>query len=167
MLDSLDTKILATQIHGPPQTLAPRSDLGNRDAFVSATAIKIDHFEKAIARLERDMDVTRVLIADLTELVEQNHRLNTFENSEKRMKEARLDEALRCWKDLKSRVDRMDGGVTPSRDPLRTFESVNKRIAGLARDTQQQAQGLTQAYRLTILTAFALIAVVVTLTLGL
>lgn len=126
------------QIFSPPVFMSPR------DTFVASTAVKLEHLQTAIARLEREADEARALISSLAETVEQNHRFYTFQQNEKRLKELRVDELLRCVKDVKSRLDRIEGADLPAVDfSNTTFEAVHHRIGEIARKQARIEAALT------------------------
>ncbi len=126
----------------PPVFMSPR------DTFVASTAVKLEHLQSAIARLERGADEARMLISNLAETVEQNHRFYTFQQNEKRLKELRVDELLRCVKDVKARLDRIEGADLPAVDFSKTtFDAVNHRIGEIARKQARIEDALMIARR--------------------
>lgn len=117
------------------QTYPQAAFFSSRDSYVASTAVKIENLQTVVARLEREAEEMRGLLADLAETVEQNHRFYTFQQNEKRLKELRIDDLLRCCRDIKTRVDRIEGTDRPVVDfGQTTFEAVNKRISELARN---------------------------------
>lgn len=115
------------------QSYPPAAQLSARDNFVASTAVKLEQLQAVVARVERDTEETRTLIRELAESVEQNHRFYTFQQNEKRTKELRLDDLLRCCKEIKQRLDRIEGTDRPVVNfSETTFEAVNKRITELA-----------------------------------
>lgn len=104
--------------------------LGSRDPFVADTAIKMHHLQAMLDRLEREAEATRSMLMELRETVEQNHRFQTFQQSERRAKETRLDEALRCWKALKARLDPGEGPEIAGGKPVGSvLDTVQRRLA--------------------------------------
>lgn len=133
-------------------TFAPPVFMSPRDTFVASTAVKLEHLQAVIARLEREADEARALISNLAETVEQNHRFYTFQQNEKRLKELRVDELLRCVKDVKARVDRIEGADLPVVDFSKTtFEAVNHRIGEIARKQARVEDALLGARRYAII----------------
>lgn len=119
-------------------TAMPR---GGRDGFIAETAIRIDRLEAAAARLERDMEHARAGLLALLESAEQTKRLHTFEESLRNSREYKIDEFVRTSRDLKSRLDRLEGErSTFGALSYCTFEAVNKRLQELGRlETQTLA----------------------------
>ncbi len=117
------------------QTYPSTALLTARDTFVASTAVKLEHLQAIVVRLEREAEETKALVSDLAETVEQNHRFYTFQQNEKRMKELRVDELLRCCKEIKARIDRIEGRDQPVVNFRETtFEAVNKRLSELAQN---------------------------------
>lgn len=115
------------------ETYPQAAFFSSRDSYVASTAVKLEQLQTVVARLEREAEEMRGLIADLAETVEQNHRFYAFQQNEKRMKELRIDDLLRTCRDIKTRIDRIEGTDRPVADfGQTTFEAVNKRIGELA-----------------------------------
>ena len=129
----------------------PAAQLAARDNFVAATAVKLEQLQAIVARVEREVDETRALYSELSEKAEQNHRFYAFQQNEKRMKELRLDELLRSCKEIKQRLDRIEGTDRPVVNfSETTFESVNKRITELA-EKQNRIERAAHAVRMNAL----------------
>lgn len=149
MLDVTEPQPSPEKPFVPPEPLAPR------DAFVAATAIHIEHLEETIRhlqeyiqRLEKDGEATRTLLSDLAETVEQNRRFQLFQYNEKRIKELRIGQILRSWKEIKERLDRIEGPERPL-GVLReaTFAAVNECLTELARNQQRLEKSALDARR--------------------
>ena len=112
-------------------TTLPR---GGRDGFIADTAVRLDRLEAAAARLERDNENARSALVALLDSAEQAKRLRTFEDSLRNSREYKLDEILRATRDLKDRLDRLEGKRSDFEAlPHTSFEAVNNRLQELGR----------------------------------
>lgn len=107
---------------------------GGRDGFIASTAIRLDRLESDAARLHHDMEHARSALLALLESAEQTKRLQTFEESLRNAREYKIDEVLRTTRDLKGRLDRLEGErSTFAGLQYNSFETVNKRLQELGR----------------------------------
>ena len=113
-----------------------------RDNFIAETAIKIDQLQASDRLLTRDFGELAVKVADLQEAVALEDRWYGFHQSEKRSREAKLDEVARCCRDLKARLDRMEARSGGDLQQLRGGEPQARRDRAFDKRARQ-TQGWT------------------------
>jgi hypothetical protein len=105
---------------------------GGRDGFIADTAIRLDRLETAVERLQRDGELMRNALDALVDHAEQTKRLRAFEESLRNSREYKIEEMVRTSRDLKSRLDRMEGDKSSfAALPLTTWDAVNRRLQEL------------------------------------
>jgi hypothetical protein len=103
-----------------------------RDGFVAETAIKMDRLQAKIDRLEHQGELVRHHMAELLDSAQQTNRFQAFEESLRNSREYKIDEMLRAVKDLKARLDLIEGTRTISNHlTYKTFESVDRKLLEL------------------------------------
>ena len=118
----------------PIETLGHVTSLprGGRDGFIADTAVRLDRLEAALAVIQRDAELTRGAVEALMDSAEQARRLRTFEESLRNSREYKIDEIIRSSRDLKARVDRVEGDKAKfATMEHNTWESVNNRLREL------------------------------------
>jgi hypothetical protein len=71
-------------------------------------------------------------MAELMDNAHQASRLQTFEESLRNSREYKIDDLLRCVKDVKGRLDQIEGGrATFNGLTYRSFESIDKKLGEL------------------------------------
>jgi len=116
---------------------APRLEAGPavpliaRDSFVAETATKIDQLQASMRLLARDMDRLSSKVAELEHGANQDQRWYAFQQSEKRIREAKLDEMLRHFRELKARLDKMEARHDGNYHAYNSFEGVSRKLAEL------------------------------------
>lgn len=138
-------------------TALPR---GGRDGFIAETAIRLDRLETSTARLQQDMDNARAALVALLESAEQTKRLRQFEESLRNSREYKIDEMVRTSRDLKGRLDRIEGErATFAALHYNSFETVSRRLQKLGRLEEAVAQSKAEVRRASgMLYATALVA---------
>jgi hypothetical protein len=111
-----------------------------RDNFIAETAIKIDQLQASDRLLTRDFGELAVKVADLQEAVALEDRWYGFHQSEKRSREAKLDEVARCCRDLKARLDRMEARSGGDYHSYNSFEAVSRKLGEIERSTNERAR---------------------------
>jgi Mg2+ and Co2+ transporter CorA len=109
----------------------PSVPLIARDAFVVETATKIDQLQATIRLLARDVDALASKVSELEHGANQDQRWFAFQQGEKRIREAKLDEMLRRFRNLKARLDKMDARSNGDYHAYNSFEAVSRKIAEL------------------------------------
>jgi hypothetical protein len=87
---------------------APPISTSERDGFVAETAVKLDQIQASQRLLAREVSELASRLVAVQEVAGQDHRLYTFQQSEYRVKEAKLEDVARLCRDLKARLDRIE-----------------------------------------------------------
>ena len=110
---------------------APAVQLVSRDSFVAETAAKIEQMQATIRLLTRDVGELTRKVSDLHDTASQDHRWHAFQESERRARETKLEETLRCCRDLKARLDRIEPRAGGDYHAYNSFEAVSRKLAEL------------------------------------
>jgi hypothetical protein len=110
---------------------APSVPLIARDAFVADMAIKLDQLQIEIKGLARDFEVAKKTIAEIKEDTDRNYRFSAFQDGEHRARGQKIDDILRRFKDLKGRVDAIDGKRKGDFQSFESLDSLSKRVTEL------------------------------------
>lgn len=100
-----------------------------RDSYVAETASKIEQLQATMRLMSRDLAQLAAKVADLQQAAEQDQRWQSFQMSEKRSKETKLDELLRGCRDLKGRLDRIEARSSGDFHAYNSFEAVSRKLA--------------------------------------
>jgi hypothetical protein len=111
--------------------VGPSVPLIARDAFVAETAVKIDQLQATIRLLARDVDALAGKVGELEHGANQEQRWYAFQQSEKRAREAKLDEMQRRFREIKARLDRIDARSDGNYHAYNSFEAVSRKLAEL------------------------------------
>ena len=111
--------------------VAPSVPLIARDSFVAETAGKIEQLQATLRLMSRDLSQVAGKVAHLESSSEQEQRWQTFQTSEKRSKEMKLDELVRGYRDLKARLDRIEARTGGDFHAYNSFETVSRKLAEL------------------------------------
>jgi hypothetical protein len=111
--------------------VAPSVPLIARDSYVAETASKIEQLQATIRLMSRDLGAVATKVADLQSTAEQEQRWQTFQKSERRSKEIKLEELLRGCRDLKARLDRIEARSSGDFHAYNSFEAVSRKLAEL------------------------------------
>jgi hypothetical protein len=132
-----------------------------RDGFVAETAVQFDRVQASIARLERELEKSRQLIAEMAEEAGRTRRFQSFEDTLKNSRDYKLGDLQRGLRDLKVRLDAIEGerstfaGLT-----YKSFEAIDKKLTELNAMQGLVARAETSVRRSTMLfIAVAAIAV--------
>lgn len=104
-----------------------------RDGFVAETAVQFDRVQASIARLERELEKSRQMIAQIAEEAGQARRFQSFEETLKNSRDNKLDDLKRGLRDLKARLDAIEGerstfaGLT-----YKSFELIDRKLTELS-----------------------------------
>ncbi len=110
---------------GPAVPLIPR------DNFVAETATRIEQLQATMRLIASDVDELARKVGELELDAKQDKRWFAFQQSEKRVREAKLDEMLRRFRDLKARLDKMDARSNGNYHAYNSFEAVSRKLAEL------------------------------------
>ena len=109
--------------------IAPSVPLIARDSFVAETASKIEQLQATLRLMSRDLGQLATKVGDLQEASAQEHRWHTYQQSEKRSKQAQLEELLRGCRDLKARLDKIEQRSGGDYHAYNSFEAVSRKLA--------------------------------------
>jgi hypothetical protein len=104
-----------------------------RDGFVAETAIQFDRVNGSIARLERELEKSRQIIAEMAEESNRARRFQSFEETLKNSRDYKITDLQRGLNNVKSRLDAIEGdksafiGLT-----YKSFGSVDRKLAELS-----------------------------------
>jgi hypothetical protein len=103
-----------------------------RDGFVAETAVQFDRVNGQIARLERELEKSRQVIAEMAEEANRTRRFETFEETLKNSRDYKITDLQRCLKDVKVRLEAIEGdrgtfvGLT-----YKSFAPIDRKLAEL------------------------------------
>jgi hypothetical protein len=123
-----------------------------RDGFVAETAVHFDRVQASITRLERELEKSRQLIAEMAEEAGRTRRFQSFEDTLKNSREYKLGDLQRGLRDLKVRLDAIEGerstfaGLT-----YKSFEAIDKKLTELNAMQGLVARAETSVRRSTML----------------
>ncbi len=122
--------------------IAPSVPLIARDSFVAETASKVEQLQATLRLVSRDMGQLAGKVAELQQAAEQDQRWQAFQQNDKRCKEAKLDELLRGCRDLKARLDRIEGRSGGDFHAYNSFEAVSRKLGEFEgfRETAQRIE---------------------------
>ncbi len=110
---------------------APSVALVARDSFVAEIATKIEQMQATIRLLALDVGGLAGKVTDLQGIADQDHRWHAFQESERRAREGKYDEIVRCCRDLKARLDRIEPRSGGNYHAYNSFEAVSRKLAEL------------------------------------
>lgn len=103
------------------------------EGFIAETAIKLDRLQAMVSSLEVDTRDSKRVLSDLTDTADRARRMQAFEESLRNAREYKIDEMLRCCRDMKARLDHIEGKrATYMALPHNTFEQINSKLAELS-----------------------------------
>ena len=114
-----------------------------REGFVAETAVKLDHMQAKVERLDRESQLIKNVLVELQDNVRQADRLKAFEESLRNGREYKIDELMRSVKDAKSRLDEIEGQRAAFLNlTFRTIPAIDNRLAELGKLEMTLAQSL-------------------------
>lgn len=125
---------------------APSVPLIARDSYVAETANKIEQLQATLRLMSRDLGDMASKVADLQAFADQERRLQTFQKGDRRWKDARQDELVRGYRDLKARLDRIEARSSGDFHAYNSFESVSRKLAELE-TFRDEAKGLERTLK--------------------
>jgi hypothetical protein len=111
--------------------VGPSIPIVARDSFIAETATRIEQLQATLRLLSQDVDELIGKVGELEHGANQDKRWFAFQQSEKRIREAKLDEMLRRFRELKSRLDRMEARTDGNYHAYNSFEAVSRKLAEL------------------------------------
>ena len=143
-------------------TASPSAKSGKwvgRDGFVAEAAVQFDRINGTMARLERELEKSRQAIAEMAEEANRTRRFQAFEETLKNSRDYKITELQRCCKDIKSRLDTIEGDKTTFLGlPFKSFEPINRKLAELG-TLQMQVERAENAARRNEVLFFGALAV--------
>jgi DNA repair exonuclease SbcCD ATPase subunit len=105
----------------------------SREGFVAETAIRLDRLQASVQRLEREAAGVKGALDELAEASDQIKRFRAFEETMRNAREYKIDELMRCTRELKSRVAQIEGDRTKL-PALRynSIERIDRKLSDLA-----------------------------------
>jgi predicted nucleic acid-binding Zn-ribbon protein len=104
-----------------------------RDGFVAETAVQFDRVNASIARLEREAEKARQVIAEMTEEANRMRRFQAFEETVKNSRDYKITDLQRGVRDLKSRLDAIEGEKSTFVGlSYKSFDAIDKKLAELS-----------------------------------
>lgn len=142
---------------------APAVPLIARDSYVAETATKIDQMQAAMRLIARDVADLSAKMAALQTVTDQEQRRYSFQQGEKRTREGKLEELLRGCRDLKARLDRIEGRGDGNYHAYNSLEAVSRKLAELEhfKDEAQRVERSVTLRAWMFCGALALAAVIV------
>lgn len=102
------------------------------DGFIAETAIKLDRLQAIVTSLDHETRESKKALSELTDVADRARRTQAFEESLRNAREYKIDEMVRACRDLKSRLDHIEGNRADFMSlPHNTFESLNAKLAEL------------------------------------
>lgn len=102
------------------------------DGFIAETAIKLDRLQAIVASLDHETRESKKALSELSDVADRGRRLQAFEESLRNARDYKIDEMVRCCRDLKSRLDHIEGNRAKYTGlPYNTIDSINAKLAEL------------------------------------
>jgi vacuolar-type H+-ATPase subunit I/STV1 len=120
----------------------PAVQLISRDAFVVETSNKIEQLQASLRLMARQVSELSQKVVDVEETAQQEHRWHAYQETERRAREAKFDELLRSYRDLKGRLDRIEPRGGGDFHVYNSFEAVSRKLSELDafRDDAQRVE---------------------------
>ena len=94
--------------------------------------MQFDRINGTIARLERELEKSRATIAEMAEEASRTRRFEAFEETLKNSRDYKITDLQRCCKDIKSRLDTIEGDKTTFLGlAFKSFEPINRKLGEL------------------------------------
>jgi hypothetical protein len=145
LVKSPPEKLNTLQRHDAPPVIA-LSARDSPDSFVAETALKIDQLQGSVRILTRDVGQLASKLAELQETAALEDRSYAYLQTEKRARDAKLDEMVRSFRDLKARLDRIEVRSCGDYHAYNSFEAVSRKLAEIeqaAEDAKHSKRGDT------------------------
>jgi hypothetical protein len=105
---------------------------GGREGFVAEAAVQFDRINGTMARLERELEKSRAMVAEMAEEANRTRRFQAFDETLKNSRDYKITELQRCCKDIKLRLDTIEGDKTTFLGlTFKSFEPINRKLAEL------------------------------------
>ncbi|WP_072395943.1 hypothetical protein [Hyphomicrobium sp. CS1GBMeth3] len=112
-----------------------------RDGFVAETAVAIDRLTAKLERLERREEALKGQVSDLLDHAQQAQRFQALAESLRNSRDYKVDEMLRLVKDLRARLDAVEGPRAEfGRITYKSLVDVDRKLAALAATDAREAR---------------------------
>jgi chromosome segregation ATPase len=102
------------------------------DGFIAETAIKLDRLQAIVTTLDHETRESKKALSELTDVADRARRTQAFEESLRNAREYKIDELVRSCRDLKTRLDHIEGNRARFMSlPHNSFEEVNRKLSEL------------------------------------
>jgi hypothetical protein len=153
--------------------VAPAGSQGQwlgREGFVAEAAVQLDRLSAQVARLERELEKSRTTVAEMAEEANRYRRFQAFEDTLKNSREYKITDLQRCCKDMKARLDAIEGDkMTFLGLRYKSFEPIDRKLTELSAVETQIERANNAARRNEVLfyaaMAVAVVAIVIRLVL--
>ena len=100
------------------------------DGFIAETAVKLDRLQAIVTSLDHETRESKKALSELSDVADRARRNQAFEESLRNAREYKIDEMVRACRDLKARLDHIEGNRARFMSlPHTTFEDVNAKLA--------------------------------------
>jgi hypothetical protein len=130
-----------------------------RDSFVAQTAVKLDQLQASVRIITRNVEQLAAKVVEMQDAC-AFARWNALEQSEKHSRDSKLQETLRCCRELKARVDRIEGRTGGDYHAYTSFEAISRKLAELERRATDERPIRKDVPRCSRLLSGALVATV-------
>lgn len=121
----------------------------SREGFVAETAIRLDRLQATVQRLEKEAEGNRKTLGELSEASDQIKRFRAFEETMRNAREYKIDDLVRCVRELKSRVTQVEGDRTKL--PALRYNSIERVDAKLSELAVLQGELKASEFRVRML----------------
>lgn len=94
---------------GGPSGVVTAGPWSGRDSFVAETAVTLDRLTAKVERLERREEALKAQVGELLDHAQQAQRFQALAESLRNSRDYKLDELLRMVRDLKARLEAVEG----------------------------------------------------------
>ncbi len=116
-----------------------------RDAYIAETAVALDRLAAKLERLERREEALAKRVEELTDHAHQATRFQALAESLRNARDYKLDEVFRMVRDVRGRVDAMEGPRAAFNTLThKTFASVDRTLAELSAERAETGFGSLQ-----------------------
>lgn len=146
-------------------TVSPTGASGKwvgRDGFVAEAAVQFDRINATMARLERELEKSRATVAEMAEEASRTRRFQAFDETLKNSRDYKISELQRCCKDIKSRLDTIEGDKTTFLGlRYKSFAPIDRKLAELGALQMQveRAEGAARRNEVLFFGALAVAAI--------
>ena len=146
---------------GAPSTIVTNGPWAARDTYIAETAVTLDRLTAKIERLERQEEALLKRVAELTEHSQQATRFQALAESLRNSRDYKLDEVFRLVKDVRGRVDAMEGPRAEFNALThKTFSAIDRKLAELSEGRSGRFHMQRSVMAVGVLTVTAVVSLV-------